>query len=157
MKLTLVCIAKTDEDYLKKGISIYEKRLQHYISFELIEIPALKDIKNLSPEQIKEKEAELLQKYLSKSDYIVLLDERGTEFRSMDFADFMQKKMNQGCKNLTFIIGGAFGFSPKIYALAHEKVAFSKMTFSHQMIRLFFVEQCYRAFSILKNEPYHNE
>ncbi len=157
MIIKLICIGKTEEEYLKTGIAIYEKRLKHYIHFETIFIPSIKDAKNASPTEIKEREAELLLKHFSKNEYIVLLDEKGTAFRSVEFAEFIQKKMNMGIKNLCFIIGGAYGFAPIIYEKANTKISLSNMTFSHQMIRLFFVEQCYRAFSILKNEPYHNE
>jgi len=157
MKATLIMIGKTEEDYIKKGISIFENRLKHYIPFETIVIPALKNSKNLTFEQQKEKEGELLLKQFSTEDYIVLLDENGEEFKSTGFANFFQKHMNASTKNLVFVIGGPFGFSQKIYQKANMKLSLSKMTFSHQMIRMLFIEQVYRAMTILRNEPYHHE
>ena len=157
MNIKLICISKTDVSYLKEGLDVYRKRLRHYINFELIEIPELKNTKNLSPKELKEKEAELLLKHIEKSDEVVLLDEKGKTFRSMEFAEYLQKKMNSNAKTLAFIIGGAYGFSTAFTEQYKEKLSLSPMTFSHQMIRLLFVEQVYRAFTILKGEPYHNE
>ncbi len=157
MNIKLIVVAKTDSKYLQEGIDVYINRLKHYINFEMVTIPALKDLKNSSPDEIKEREAALLLKQLEKSDYIVLLDEHGKEYTSMEYSQYLQKQMNAGTRNLTFVIGGAFGFSPKLHNKAHDKLSLSQMTFSHQMIRLFFVEQLYRAFTILHNEPYHNE
>ncbi|MBR5784990.1 MAG: 23S rRNA (pseudouridine(1915)-N(3))-methyltransferase RlmH [Bacteroidales bacterium] len=157
MNIKLVAVAKTDEKYLQEGIDIYIKRLKHYVNFELVVIPALKDTKNASADEVKEREATLLLKHLEKSDVIVLLDEHGKEHTSVGFSKYLQKQMNSGIRNLTFVVGGAFGFSPKVYAKATDKLSLSQMTFSHQMIRLFFVEQLYRAFTILNHEPYHNE
>ena len=157
MNIKLIVVAKTDEKYLQEGIDIYVKRLKHYVNFEMVVIPALKDQKNASPEEIKEREALLLLKHLEKSDAIVLLDEHGSEHTSVGFSKYLQKQMNSGIRTLSFVVGGAFGFSPKIYAKASDKLSLSQMTFSHQMIRLFFVEQLYRAFTILNHEPYHNE
>lgn len=157
MKIKLIAIGKTDEKSLQTLIEKYQNRLKHYIGFELDIIPDLKNSKNLSEQQQKEKEGELLLKKLQTSDYVVLLDENGKEFNSVDFAKYLQKKMNSGAKQLVFIIGGPYGFSKAVYARSNEKVALSKMTFSHQMIRLFAVEQIYRGFTILKNEPYHHQ
>lgn len=157
MKTILIQIGKTEEKYLNEGISIYEKRIIHYIQFQSITIPAIKNAKNLSEDQQKDFEAELILKQISDSDFIMLLDEKGEQFRSIQFAEFIQKKMNTGLKNLVFIIGGPYGFSKKIYARANVKISLSEMTFSHQMIRLLFMEQLYRAMTIIKNEPYHHE
>lgn len=150
-------VAKTDERYLQEGIAIYEQRLRHYVNFEMEVIPALKDQKNASPEAIKEREAALILKRLEKADRVVLLDEHGKEHTSVGFAQYLQKQMNSGIRTLVFVVGGAFGFAPSVYAAAHDKLSLSQMTFSHQMIRLFFTEQLYRAFTILHHEPYHNE
>jgi 23S rRNA (pseudouridine1915-N3)-methyltransferase len=157
MKITLLVIGKTEDKYIKEGIEKYLNRLKHYIKFELIEIPELKNTKSLSEEQQKVKEAELLSKQLSNQDYVVLLDERGTEFTSVQFSTFINKKMIGSIQNLVFIVGGPYGFAPLLQSIAKDKISLSKMTFSHQMVRLFFVEQIYRAFTILKGEPYHHE
>lgn len=157
MNIKLIVVAKTDEKYLQDGIDIYVKRLKHYVNFEIIVIPALKDLKNASSDEIKEREAVLLLKHLEKSDTVVLLDEHGVEHTSVGFSKYLQKQMNSGIRNLAFVVGGAFGFSQKVYDKATDKLSLSQMTFSHQMIRLFFVEQLYRAFTILNHEPYHNE
>lgn len=157
MNIRLVVVGKTDEKYLQQGIDIYLARLKHYVNFEMVVIPALKDQKGASPDDIKEREAALILKQLEKSDRIVLLDEHGTQHTSVGFAQYMQKQMNAGVRNLSFVIGGAFGFAPSVYAAAHDKVSLSAMTFNHQMVRLFFAEQLYRAFTILHHEPYHNE
>lgn len=157
MNIRLLMIGKTDEKYLQEGIEVYVKRLKHYVNFELVVIPALKDQKGASPEDIKLREAVLILKQLEKSDRVVLLDEHGTEHTSVGFSQYIQKQMNAGIRNLTFIIGGAFGFAQEVHSAANDKVSLSKMTFNHQMVRLFFVEQLYRAFTILRNEPYHNE
>lgn len=157
MNIKLILVGKTEEKYLREGIEIFEKRLKNYINFEMIIIPSLKDTKSLSPQIVKEKEGELILKQGSKYDKIILFDEKGLEFTSMDYSVFLQKHMNAGVKNLCFVVGGAFGFSDEVHKKADQKVALSKMTFSHQMIRLLIVEQIYRAFTILKNEPYHNQ
>lgn len=157
MNIKLILVGKTEEKYLREGIEIFEKRLKNYINFEMIIISSLKDTKSLSPQIVKEKEGELILKQVSKYDKIILFDEKGLEFTSMDYSVFLQKHMNAGVKNLCFVVGGAFGFSDEVYKKADQKVALSKMTFSHQMIRLLIVEQIYRAFTILKNEPYHNQ
>lgn len=157
MKIKLLQIGKTKENYLQTGISEYEKRISRYIPFEIVTLEDLKNTKNLSPEQVKEKEGELLQKALEDAGRIILLDERGKKMPSLGFAKFLQGQMNAGGKNIVFVIGGAYGFSPSIYAMAHEKISLSEMTLSHQLIRLVFSEQLYRAFTILNNEPYHHE
>ncbi len=157
MNIKLIVVAKTDEKYLQEGIAIYEKRLKHYVHFEMTVLPALKDQKGAAPEEIKEREAVMLFKALEKSDRIVLLDEHGSQHTSVGFSQYLQKQMNAGVRNLAFVVGGAFGFAPSVYKAAHDKVSLSAMTFNHQMVRLFFVEQLYRAFTILHHEPYHNE
>ena len=157
MNITLLVVGKTDEKYLQEGIDVYTKRLKHYVNFDLVVIPALKDQKGATPDEVKEREAVLILKHTAKSDRIVLLDEHGTEHTSTGFAQYLQKQMNAGIRSLTFVIGGAFGFAPSVYAAASDKVSLSKMTFNHQMVRLFFAEQLYRAFTILNHEPYHNE
>ena len=157
MKIKLLAIGKTDDKNLMQLIERYQKRLNHYIKFELEVIPDLKKTKNLSENQQKEKEGELILKKVTATDQLVLLDEKGKEFRSIEFSKFLQKKMNAGIKQLVFVIGGPYGFSEAVYKKAQAKVSLSQLTFSHQMIRLFMVEQLYRAFTILKNEPYHHE
>ena len=156
MKIILLTVGKTDTEYLKKGISIYESRLKHYIKFIITTIPDIKNTKNLTFEQQKEKEGDLILKNINTSDYLVLLDEKSKEFSSVDFSKFVEKKMISGIKNMIFVIGGPYGFSAKVYSRADSKIALSKMTFSHQMVRLIFIEQLYRAFTILKHEPYHH-
>lgn len=156
MKITFILNGKTEEDYIIKGSSIYEQRLKHYLSFETIVIPALKNTKALSIVQQKQKEGELILKSIQSTDKLILLDENGKEHSSVQFSNFIQQQMNSGIKNLVFVVGGPYGFSDEIYKRANGKVSLSKMTFSHQMVRLFFVEQLYRAMTILKNEPYHH-
>ncbi|MCG8578701.1 MAG: 23S rRNA (pseudouridine(1915)-N(3))-methyltransferase RlmH [Bacteroidales bacterium] len=157
MKVVLVVIGKTDESYLKSGIEIFEKRLKHYLPYEMKVIPDLKKTKNLSTKQQKTMEGELILQAFQPGDHVVLLDEKGKEFTSVDFAKLIEKRMVAGLKRLVFVIGGPYGFSDEVYAKANSKISLSKMTFSHQMIRLIFVEQLYRANTILKNEPYHHE
>jgi 23S rRNA (pseudouridine1915-N3)-methyltransferase len=157
MKISFILSGKTTVAYLREGISVYEKRIKRYLPFETIIIPDLKNLKNLDVSQIKEKEADLQMKYLENSDYIVLLDEHGKEFRSVDFANFLQLRMNSSVKNMVFMIGGPYGFAERIHAKANQKISLSKMTFSHQLVRLIFAEQLYRAFSIINHEPYHHE
>lgn len=156
MNIKLLCIGKTDDPNLDKLISVYTKRLKHYVNFDLEIIPDLKKTKNLSEDQQKEKEGELILAKLNSTDELILLDENGKEFNSVKFSDYLQKKMNSGIKTLVFVIGGPYGFSKEVYEKALGKVSLSKMTFSHQMIRLFMTEQVYRAFTILRNEPYHH-
>lgn len=157
MQITLLCIGKTGKKFLEEGEETYLKRLKHYIPFSMQIIPDLKQAKNLSEEQIKQKEGELLLDKIQNSDTVILLDERGKHFSSVDFANYLQDLFNKGGKNLIFIIGGPYGFSDAVYQRANGKVSLSAMTFSHQMIRLFFIEQVYRAMTILKNEPYHHQ
>lgn len=157
MKATLILVGKTVDKRFAELISEYTNRLKHYISFEINTIPELKNTKSLTSEQQKSSEAELIIKNLQPSDYVVLLDEHGKEMRSVEMADWMKRKMNTINKRIVFIIGGPYGFSQKIYDIAHEKLSMSKMTFSHQMIRLIFVEQLYRSMTILNGEPYHHE
>jgi 23S rRNA (pseudouridine1915-N3)-methyltransferase len=156
MKIKLLVIGKTDDNNLKALIEKYQNRLKHYINFELIIIPDIKNAKNLSENQQKEKEGELILKQLKPIDQLILLDENGKEYNSVLFSEYLQKKMNSGIKQLVFVIGGPYGFSEEIYKKTQGKISLSKMTFSHQMVRLFVVEQVYRAFTILKNEPYHH-
>lgn len=157
MKIKLIAIGKTDDKNLQVLIDTYVKRLKHYVSFEMEIIPDIKNVKNLSQHQQKEKEGDLILKRADKGSQLILLDEKGSEFRSVEFSIYLQKKMNSGLKELIFAIGGPYGFSDSVYKAANGKISLSKMTFSHQMIRLFFVEQVYRGFTILKNEPYHHE
>jgi 23S rRNA (pseudouridine1915-N3)-methyltransferase len=157
MKICLLVIGKTDEAYLQKGIDIFLKRIPHYIPFEFKVIPDLKNSKNLSEDQQKDKEGELIIQQLTGFDELILLDEHGTEVSSVDFARFLEKKMLSGIKRLVFVIGGPYGFSEPVYSKATGKISLSKMTFSHQMVRLIFTEQLYRAMTILKGEPYHHQ
>ena len=157
MKIKILAIGKTDDKHLIQLIDTYQKRLSHYIKFEFEVLPDIKNAKNLSTKEQKEREGEQILKKVNATDQLLLLDEKGHEFRSVEFARFLQKKMNSGIKQLVFAIGGPYGFSEAVYKKAQGKVSLSKMTFSHQMIRLFMVEQVYRAFTILKNEPYHHE
>ncbi len=157
MKIKLLAIGKTDDKNLQILIDDYQKRLKHYIGFEFEILPDIKNVKNLSQKQQKEKEGELILKKLKPTDTLIVLDEKGKEFSSVGFSDFLQKKMNSGIKQLVFVIGGPYGFSQEVYKKTQGKISFSKMTFSHQMFRLFVVEQIYRAFTILKNEPYHHQ
>jgi len=157
MKIKLLVIGKTDNTHLQSLINTYSKRLGHYINFDFIVIPDIKNVKNLRKEQQKEKEGELLLKNIALSDEVIILDEKGKEYRSVAFSAFLQKKMNSGLKQLVFVVGGPYGFSKAVYERANQRISLSKMTFSHQMVRLFIVEQLYRGFSILKNEPYHHE
>jgi 23S rRNA (pseudouridine1915-N3)-methyltransferase len=157
MNLSLLTVGKTDIKWVKEGLDLYVSRLRHYVPFTLTEIPELKKVSALSEAQIKEKEGELILKQLGPSDVLVLLDEKGNTYRSVDFARWLQGQLNQGGRNLVFVIGGAYGFSPAVYARANSLLSLSPMTFSHQMVRTVFAEQLYRAFTILKGEPYHHE
>ena len=157
MKITLLVIGKTDDKNLAQLIELYKNRLKHYIKFDLEIIPDLKNSKNLSHEQQKEKEGALILSKIQNTDHLILLDDKGKDYTSLEFSRYLQKKMSSGSKRLVFVVGGPYGFSDAIYKKAMGKVSFSKMTFSHQMIRLFVVEQIYRGFTILKNEPYHHE
>lgn len=157
MNIKLLAIGKTDQEYLREGIGIYEKRLKHYISFEIKIIPDLKNTAKLSQEQQKNEEGKLILKDLQNTDLLVLLDEKGKSYTSMQFSQYLEQHMNNAVKNLFFVIGGPYGFSEEVYKRANGKISLSAMTFSHQMVRLFFVEQIYRAFTIMKGEPYHHE
>lgn len=156
MKISLLVIGKTTDGRLVSLIDDYRQRLSHYVPFELVVIPDIKNAKALSQEQLKTQEGNEILRCLTPSADVWLLDEHGREFRSIEFADFLQKKMGSG-RDLTFVIGGAYGFSPAVYERANGKLSLSQMTFSHQMIRLMAIEQIYRAMTILRNEPYHHE
>lgn len=157
MKITLLAVGKTEDAYIREGIEKYVKRLKHYIKFEIIDLPELKNTKALTQEQQKSKEAEMIAKKLSATDFVLLLDEKGMELSSTRFADYIDKKAISSVQNLVFIIGGPYGFDDTIYARANDQLSLSRMTFSHQMVRLFFIEQLYRAFTIIKGEPYHHQ
>jgi len=157
MQIKLIAVGKTDHPAIRTLLEEYVTRLGFYIKFELEVIPDLKNAKNLSEPAQKQKEGELILKKIQTSDEVILLDEQGKQFSSVDFADYLQKKMNAGLRQLVFVIGGPYGFSEEIYQRANGKISLSKMTFSHQMVRVFFTEQLYRAFTILKNEPYHHQ
>ena len=156
MKITLLAVGKTEDRYLIDGIDKYLNRLKHYINFNLIIIPELKNTKNLTEAQQKLKESELISKQLHPTDVVVLLDEKGKKYSSVSFSAYLNKQMIGSVQNLVFIIGGPYGFDESIYKRSNGLLSLSEMTFSHQMVRLFFVEQLYRAFTILKNEPYHH-
>jgi len=156
MKIKLVLIGKTDTEYIKKGIEEYEKRIRHYIPYESIVIPALKKVAGYSPSEIKIREAEQLMKNVSVSDFLVLLDEKGRELSSVEFSGFLSQRFSSGVKSLVFIVGGSFGVSETIKKKANFILSLSQMTFSHQMVRLFFLEQLYRGLTILNNESYHH-
>lgn len=156
MTIKLLGIGKTDDKTLQNLTDVYVKRLQFYNKFEIELIPDIKNVKNLDENQQKQKEGELILNKLATSDFVVLLDENGKQISSVGFSEFIQKRFNSGLKQVIFIIGGPYGFSEEVYNRANTKISLSKMTFSHQMVRLFFTEQLYRAFTILKNEPYHH-
>ena len=156
MKIKLITIGKTDQQPIRELQNMYAQRLERYINYAELVIPDLKNTKNLTEQQQKVKEGELILKELQPGDKLVLLDEKGKEFTSEGYADYLQKEMNSGLKQLVFVIGGPYGFSEEVYRKAQGKIALSKMTFSHQMIRAFFIEQLYRGFTILRNEPYHH-
>ena len=157
MNIKLIVIGKTDNKNLNALIEEYTKRLRFYIKFDLEVISDIKNVKNLSESEQKTKEGQLILEKLTPTDQLILLDENGKEFNSVGFSDFLQKKMNSGIKTLVFVIGGPYGFSEEVYQKALGKVALSQMTFSHQMVRLFVIEQIYRGFTILNNEPYHHQ
>ncbi|MGE0561118.1 MAG: 23S rRNA (pseudouridine(1915)-N(3))-methyltransferase RlmH [Flavobacteriales bacterium] len=156
MKIKLIAIGKTDEKYLQDGIVKYLNRLKHYISFEIIIITDVKVGSKQNTIMQKDQEGKLLLNSIGANDYVILLDENGKQFNSVDFSEFIQKRMNASL-DVVFVIGGAYGFSDSVYSRANDKLSLSKMTFSHQMIRLFFVEQLYRGFTILKGEKYHHQ
>jgi len=156
MQIKLLTIGKTDNKQLQQLIDEYTKRLGHYIKFNLEIIPDIKNSKNLSEAQQKQKEGDLILSKVKPSDVLILLDENGKQLDSIGFSNYLQKHMNSGIKQLIFVIGGPYGFSNEVYQKAQGKLSLSKMTFSHQMVRLFFIEQLYRGFTILRNEPYHH-
>lgn len=157
MKVALVLVGKTVNKHFVELIDEYAGRVKHYIGFDIITIPELKNTKSLSADQQKQQEGELILKQMQAGDHVVLLDEHGKEFRSVEFSSYMEQKMQTVNKRLVFVIGGPYGFSPDVYGRANEKISLSKMTFSHQMVRLIFVEQLYRAMTIIRGEPYHHE
>ncbi len=157
MKVALVLVGKTVNKHFVELIDEYAGRVKHYIGFDIITIPELKNTKSLSADQQKQQEGELILKQMQAGDHVVLLDEHGKEFRSVEFSKWVEQKMQTVNKRLVFVIGGPYGFSPDVYAKANEKISLSKMTFSHQMVRLIFVEQLYRAMTIIRGEPYHHE
>ncbi len=157
MKITLITVGKTDRDWVKQGLDIYVSRLKHYIPFSINEIPELKNVSALSKEQIKSREGELILKLVKPTDDLILLDERGKEYTSMELAKVIQDKISYSNKDIVYVIGGAYGFSEEVYRRANSKMSLSKMTFSHQMVRAIFAEQIYRAFTIIRGEPYHHE
>ncbi|MEX0273567.1 MAG: 23S rRNA (pseudouridine(1915)-N(3))-methyltransferase RlmH [Flavobacteriaceae bacterium] len=156
MRIILLWVGKTDGKALQELVNEYQTRLQRYIKFEIVTIPGLKNTKNMTEAQQKQKEGEHILSKLQPNDFLVLLDERGTSYSSVSFSRFLQQRMNQGIKRLVFVVGGPYGFSERVHTKANGKVSLSHMTFSHQMIRPFITEQIYRAFTILRNEPYHH-
>ena len=156
MRITLIAVGKTEDKYLIEGIEKYLGRLKHYINFTILIIPDIKNTKNLSEAQQKSKEAEFINKQINSTDIVVLLDEKGKKHSSVSFSEYLNKQMIGSVQHLVFIIGGPYGFDDTIYKRSNTSISLSDMTFSHQMVRLFFVEQLYRAFTILKNEPYHH-
>jgi len=157
MKLTLVLVGKTSFPFVKEGMEMYEKRIHHHISYSRIEIPDIKGTKSLSPLQVKEKEGDEILRRIGEKDDVILLDERGEDFSSVEWAGHLEKRIISGGKNIVFVVGGAYGFSQRVYSRADSKLSLSRMTLSHQLVRLFFTEQLYRALSIINGEPYHNE
>lgn len=157
MKILLLVIGKTDEDYLITGIKKYVGRMGHYVSFEMKEIPDIRNRKTLNEEQQKKAESFLLLSQLQPGDHVVLLDEHGQQYSSVAFSEHLEKTMASGAKRIVFVVGGPYGFAPEVHAKAQAEMSLSPMTFSHQMVRLIFVEQLYRAFTILKGEPYHHQ
>ena len=157
MNIELIVVGKTDSKEVSALVDMYTKRINFYNKFNITYIPDIRNSKNLSEAQQKSAEGEAILRRLDDSDRVVLLDEKGSEFRSVEYADWLQKRMNSGVKRLVFIIGGPYGFSPEVYSRSNEKISLSKMTFSHQIIRAIFTEQLYRAFSIINNSPYHHE
>lgn len=157
MKIELAVIGKNSIGYLKQGIDEYIKRLKHYVPFEIKYIDDIKNTKNISEDQQKRTEGAKILSLLDKSDFVVLLDEHGKEYTSMQYSSYIQKRMLSGAKKVVFVIGGPYGFSQEVYDRANDKISFSKMTFNHEMIRLIFTEQLYRAYTIINHEPYHHE
>lgn len=157
MKICLLTVGKTDIGWGREGLETYSSRLSHYVPFSVCEIPELKNTSALTRTQIKEREGELILKAIKPTDRVILLDERGKEYRSVEFAEEIRRLSLAGGKNIVFVIGGAYGFSEAVYARSVGKISLSRMTFSHQMVRTIFAEQLYRAFTIIKGEPYHHE
>ena len=157
MRITLLTVGKTDVKWVREGLDLYASRLSHYVQFRIVEIPELKNVSALSKDQIKSREGELILDCLRPSDDVILLDERGRQYRSLEFASALQDKLARSGRDIVFVIGGAYGFSPGVYARADSRMSLSEMTFSHQMVRTIFAEQLYRAFTIMKGEPYHHE
>ncbi len=158
MKITLLTVGKTDKDWVREGVGIYIDRLKHYINFSMVEIPELKKASALSREQIKAKEGELILKNIRPTDDVILLDEHGKEYTSMGWASVIENKISGGsARDIMFVIGGAYGFSKDVYDRSNSMISLSRMTFSHQMVRAIFTEQLYRAFTIIRGEPYHHE
>ena len=157
MKITLLTVGKTDIGWVREGLETYSSRLSHYVPFSVCEIPELKNTSALTRTQIKEREGELILKAIKPTDRVILLDERGKEYRSVEFAEEIRRLSLAGGKDIVFVIGGAYGFSEAVYARSVGKISLSRMTFSHQMVRTIFAEQLYRAFTIIKGEPYHHE
>lgn len=157
MKITLAVIGKTEVGFVRQGIEEYVKRLQYYVTFNIQYIGDVRNTRNMSEAQQKAAEGKALLATLEASDYVVLLDEHGSERTSMDFSQWLERRMASGSKRLVFVVGGPYGFSQDVYQRANEKMSLSKMTFPHELVRLIFVEQLYRAFTILRNEPYHHE
>ncbi len=157
MKITLAVVGKTVAGYLKQGIEDYERRLSHYVPFEIRYVEDARNTRHLTDSQQRASEGKRILALFDRSDFVVLLDEHGRERTSMEFAAYVQKRLSSGTRRVVFVVGGPYGFSPEVYARANDKISFSKMTFSHEMIRLIFTEQLYRAFTILNHEPYHHE
>lgn len=157
MEVSVISVGKISSEWINAGISMYESRISRYIKYSPVIVPDLKNAKTLSKENIKEDEGKLILNELSQSDFVVILDEKGKEFNSREFAEWIQKQMNTGMKRLIFVIGGPYGFSNKVYERANSKIALSKFTFTHELAKLVLTEQIYRAFTILKNEPYHHD
>lgn len=157
MEIVLLTVGKTSQSYIRTGIEEFSKRLKHYIPYKIESLPDIKGTRSMTPEAQKEKEGELILNYLSAADQCILLDEHGSELSSVEFAGYLQKLMACGRKRGVFVVGGPYGFSKNVYKRADSKLSLSKMTFTHEMIRLFFTEQTYRAMTILRGEPYHHE
>ena len=157
MKITLLTVGKTDKDWVRQGMDIYISRLKHYIPFSVVEIPELKNVSSLTKDQIKTREGELILKNVRPADDLILMDEKGKQYTSVELAKVIQDKISYAGKDMVFVIGGAYGFSDAVYQRAYSRISLSKMTFSHQMVRAIFVEQIYRAFTIMRGEPYHHE
>ena len=157
MKITLLTVGKTDKDWVKQGLDIYVSRLKHYIPFSVVEIPELKNVSSMTKDQIKTREGELILKNIRPTDDLILMDERGKQYTSIELSKVLQDKISYIGKDIVFVIGGAYGFSEAVYNRADSKISLSKMTFSHQMVRAIFAEQIYRAFTIMRGEPYHHE